>query len=136
MNFQTSNFFLIALLSILLALTITVDARFNKLGHINIHDHKDLCKTRGCPGWGDSQYSSLEVLIIPHGAATPQDCCMACINDTGCAEWEYGTRTLECFLSYELITPNHPDVCSGVNLPPSITGDEGGVIRCRGYSVL
>ncbi|KAF0473771.1 hypothetical protein F8M41_024820 [Gigaspora margarita] len=86
MNFQTSNFFLIALLSILLALTITVDARFNKRDHINKHDYKDLCKARGCPGWGDSQYSSPEILVIPHGAATPQDCCMVYINDTGCAE--------------------------------------------------
>ncbi|CAG8738743.1 641_t:CDS:1 [Cetraspora pellucida] len=133
MNHQTFNFFLIVFVSILLTLSITIDAH-----KLRIKPTKPkcptCCKSRGSPGWNDIIYPiyvDQNQTVQIDNASTPHDCCNLCIADPNCVSWYYNivsTLFIGCHHQYNTSTV---DACSPPLYIPSESGDEGGVIRCN-----
>ncbi|CAG8522558.1 4535_t:CDS:2 [Dentiscutata heterogama] len=116
MNLQIFNIFLI-ILSILLALTITVNARFNRpiKKHANKHNivptktkcttpTPTCCQARNSPGWNNKAFLAPGSLIAFNGL---------------------------CFHGQNTTTINY---CSLPTYEPSSVNVEGGIIRCSGGS--
>ncbi|KAF0552188.1 hypothetical protein F8M41_022374 [Gigaspora margarita] len=94
------------------------------------------CQSRGSPGWDDSFNigNGGGIYAKPYfNISTPQECCMLCINDSGCIEWLYNSPnfTNGCSLTYG------NNACSNVSStfnPSQNVGTEGGVVHCTGGS--
>ncbi|CAG8523956.1 33543_t:CDS:1 [Racocetra persica] len=143
MNLQTFNLFLIV--SILLALTIIVDARFNK--HINKHkninkpinNHDAItptktkcstptptptcCQSRYSPGWSD-EIIQLVVYNNNNIPGTAQDCCNFCTTNSNCLAWWYISNS--CFTA----STDQNNSCSNSRVNASASNFEGGIDRC------
>ncbi|RIB23757.1 hypothetical protein C2G38_2071915, partial [Gigaspora rosea] len=90
------------------------------------------CQSRGSPGWNDLFHTGSGGGIVATGFITsnPQECCMKCINDTGCIEWVYNHPQFinGCSLTYG------NNACGGDSYNPSQIGAEGGFVHCNGGS--
>ncbi|CAG8443969.1 20134_t:CDS:2 [Dentiscutata erythropus] len=96
--------FLITFFSILLALTIIADARWNNMFY---------------------NFVVLANQFPISNATTPQECCNACVNNPSCLQWGMDGRG-NCFNYMD--TTNLPSICESTTTPEVNSGN----IRCGG----